>query len=301
MLSTVYIISIGIRFIFYIFALQAGDMSSNKPEGVEGFLPISALLGFKQLVMTGQYDTVHAAGLSIFLAIIITSLIFKKSFCSHLCPVGLASEQVSKLGKRLHIPAFIPVWALKYVLLGFFIYVIFIAMDLQAVQSFLMSPYNIVSDYKMLKLFAPPSLTTLVVLGALGLLTLVFNNFWCKYLCPYGALLGLVSLLSPMKMRRDAQACIDCKKCRAACPASINVYKKKIVINPDCNTCQECSKACPADCLHITKNKYSKYIPIAVLSLFLILIVIAMLSGHWESMIPNEMYQKFMNMNIGHP
>jgi polyferredoxin len=276
-------------------------MTVSKPEGVEGFLPISALLGFKQLVLTGQYDTVHAAGLSIFLAIVIVSIIFKKSFCSHICPFGFASERLSRLGKRLYIPAFIPVWVLKYILLGFFIFAVFIAMDLRAVQSFIGSPYNIVSDYKMLKLFAPPSATTLIILGILAVLTLIFNNFWCKYLCPYGALLGLVSLLSPVKVRRNASTCIACKKCRTVCPSSINVYKATTVINPDCNGCHECIKACPVDSLGTTGIKYSRYIPVAVLGVYLLLIIIAMLSGHWESTIPNEMYQRFMDMNINHP
>lgn len=298
----VYIATIGVRFILYISALNAGSMAASKPLGVEGFLPISALLGFKQLAMTGKYDMVHAAGLSIFLAIVVISIVFKKSFCSHICPVGLISEKISAVGKRLYIPVFIPVWIIKYVLLGFFIYAVFFAMDLRSIQSFIISPYNIVSDYKMLKLFAPPSMTTIIVVSAIVLLTLVFNNFWCKYLCPYGALLGLVSVLSPVKIKRDAATCTDCKSCRQACPSSINVHKKDIVYNPDCNLCQECVKHCPVDkCLSTTLVKRNNYIPAAVLALFLIIIGTAMLTGHWESAIPNEMYSRFMKMNIMHP
>ena len=46
------------------------------------------------------------------------------------------------------------------------------------------------------------------------------QNFWCRYLCPYGALLGLTSLLSPLRIRREPAACIDCAKCAKACPSS---------------------------------------------------------------------------------
>src|ERR1035437_8790231 len=39
------------------------------------------------------------------------------------------------------------------------------------------------------------------------------QNFWCRYLCPYGALMGLVSLASPLRIRRETSLCIDCGKC----------------------------------------------------------------------------------------
>ena len=52
-----------------------------------------------------------------------------------------------------------------------------------------------------------------IVIGVIVLLSMFVQNFWCRYLCPYGALLGLVSLLSPVKIRRDKEACIDCGKC----------------------------------------------------------------------------------------
>jgi polyferredoxin len=86
-----YIVGIGVRFIIYLNALNSGDMSASKPFGVEGFLPISALLGLKQLVLTFTYDRVHPAGLTIFIAIIVMSIVLKKSFCSHICPVGFIS------------------------------------------------------------------------------------------------------------------------------------------------------------------------------------------------------------------
>ncbi len=68
----------GIRFYFYISDLQNGVPAGAKPGLVEGFLPISALMSFKRFVLTGVYDYVHPAGLTLFIFILLVSLIFKK-------------------------------------------------------------------------------------------------------------------------------------------------------------------------------------------------------------------------------
>ena len=230
------------------------------------------------------------------------SLTFKKSFCSHICPVGYVSEHISRRGKGLGIPVFIPIWVLKYLLLGFFVYVIFFGMSLASVQAFIYSPYNAISDYRMLQLFSPPSLTTITVLSVLMGLTLLFKNFWCKYLCPYGALLGLCSLLSPVVVTRNSAGCVDCGKCTSVCPAAIQVHKKRKIRSPDCIGCHDCIRNCPADgCLSVNQVKYRLWFPLIPLVLFLIIIAAAMLTGHWKSIVTNEQYKAFMDMKIGHP
>jgi polyferredoxin len=298
----VYIVGIGARFALYLNALNNGDMTATKPFGVEGFLPISALLGLKQLVMSFEYDRVHPAGLTIFIAIIVMSIVLKKSFCSHICPVGCVSESVSKIGFNKRIPWYIPVWALKYVLLGFFVYVVLFGMDINAIRAFINSPYNAVSDAKMLYLFTPPSLTTVLVLVAIILLTLVFRNFWCKNLCPYGALLGLFSVLSPIKVKRNAEACTSCMKCTKVCPSGLSVHTKKTIHNPDCVGCHECIKhRGTPECLETTVVRYNKWFPLVAVGIFVLITIVAMVTGYWESSVSNEQYLQFLKIGVTHP
>ena len=56
-----------------------------------------------------------------------------------------------------------------------------------------------------------------VIVGLVAL-SLVVKHLWCRYLCPYGALLGVASLLSPLSVRRDPDVCNDCRACTRACP-----------------------------------------------------------------------------------
>jgi len=156
------------------------------------------------------------------------SFFFGKSFCSWVCPVGFISELIGDFGqkifkRKLKLPKFldIPLRSLKYILLGFFIYSIFFLMSQVAVKAFLNSDYNLISDVKMYYFFADISRFSLIVISALFILSIFIRNFWCRFLCPYGALLGIVALLSPLKIKRNKVSCIDCGLCAKACPSSI--------------------------------------------------------------------------------
>ena len=91
-----------------------------------------------------------------------------------------------------------------------------------------------------------------VIAMVLVALSVVTQNFWCRYLCPYGALMGIVSALSPTKIRRDAEACIDCGKCNKACPAHLPVDRLVQIRSVECTGCMECVAMCPAEnALHL--------------------------------------------------
>lgn len=198
-------------FHFYLWAVGKSDVYVPRPPSVEGFLPISALLGLKRFVLTGRYDDVHPAGLTIFLAALTIALLLRKGFCGWICPVGFASNLIEKGGKKIQFIQHLPPWldlplrSIKYFLLAFFCYVILWKMDLSAVEAFIYSPYNKIVDGKMLLLFLEPSKLTLQVLVALILISFVLRNFWCRYLCPYGALLGLLGFISPAQVKRKPE------------------------------------------------------------------------------------------------
>ena len=91
------------------------------------------------------------------------------------------------------------------------------------IAAFMSSPYGLVADVKMLDFFRRIGTTAALVIFLLVVLSVLVNNVWCRYLCPYGALLGLVSLVSPTRIRRDPATCIDCAKCAKACPSFLPV------------------------------------------------------------------------------
>jgi polyferredoxin len=312
---TVLCLLAGYRFYyFYQWAMGQSAVFVARPPSVEGFLPISALLGFKRLLLTGLWDDVHPAGLTIFTAALVIGLILRKGFCGWICPVGFVSNVIEKVGKKVQFDRQLPVWldypllCLKYALLAFFLYVVLWQMDIRSVEAFMYGPYNKIVDGKMLQFFLAPSTLTLQVLAILLMLSLVLRNFWCRYLCPYGALLGLLAYFGPMQVRRNEKRCIDCKQCDRVCPASIQISSKRTIRSPECVGCVECVDLCPQkQCLTLsvpkTKELPAHVLPLAVLSVFFLFWAIAVLTNHWETSITPEMARQLypLSSQLNHP
>ena len=247
------VVALGAQFTVWALARIAGrEPAVGRPAGVEGFLPISALMSLRLALAGGGVHPVHPAGLAILVAVLAMSAILAKSFCSHLCPVGTISEGLGRLGVRLLgrtwlLPRWldVPLRSLKYVLLALFVWATWIALDLPGVRAFLDSPYNKVADAKMLLFFAHPSRLTVAVLGVLVVGSVLVRDLWCRYLCPYGALLGILGRLAPLKVTRDDTTCTDCRKCTRVCPARLPVHAMARVASVECSSCLDCVAACP--------------------------------------------------------
>ncbi len=306
---------VGLQFYqFFRWIIGQTSIYVPRPPSIEAFLPIGALVSLKHLFLTGQYDTIHPAGLTIFLTILLSALILRKSFCGWICPVGFASNLAEKTGAKLKtlfkLPVFIdlPLLSLKYIVLIFFIYAILIKMGQSSIEQFINSPYNRVVDAKMLLLFIEPTTLTIIVFSILIIISFFLKNFWCRYLCPYGALLGVIAIISPIQIFRDPTKCINCKQCETNCPSSIMLTNNAYIWSPECNACLECVAICPVDnciSLQFVHKKTIKpiIIPILVVSLFLSTWLLAISTNHWQTKTPISIQKNhyIQNLKIVHP
>ncbi len=286
----------GYRFFVFVRELEQGLIPSvSRPPSIEGFMPIGAFMALKLWITKNVFDPVHPAGLVIFIGALLLALLLKKSFCGWICPVGTLSEGVWKIGKRtlgrnFTLPVYIdyPLRSIKYLLMAFFVYVILVRMSPTAIEAFLNTPYWKVADIKLLRFFTDMSSTTMVTLIVLFVLSLLYKNFWCRYLCPYGALLGLLSYLSPFKIRRNETKCISCGACSRNCPSLLPVDKRRVIHSPECNGCLTCVSNCPAKGaldMGVT-GRYRirpEFFIVSVMVLFFSLILIARMTGNWHS------------------
>ena len=306
LVSLAVIIWIGIEFYLWVHTLPTGEPIGSRPPGVEGFLPISALISLRYWWLTGIFSKIHPAGLVILLLILSTGLFLKKAFCSWICPAGTISESLASVGqkifrRRISLPAWLdyPLRSLKYLLLFFFAWAVFVQMSPQAIALFLGSPYNKVADVKMLMFFTEITPFAIKVLIALVALSVVIPFAWCRYLCPYGALLGVLSLASPLKISRRAASCIDCGLCTKACPSNLPVERLDRISSDECVGCLSCVASCPVpDALQVRMPRpwYRAVSPVRFAALVILLffggIGVAKLSGYWASEISETEYRR---------
>ena len=304
-----FMLYLGVQFFRFVSYCRSGGATPfvPRPEGVEGFLPISALVSLKDWVMAGEINPVHPAGLVIFLTIVAVSLLLKRSFCSWICPVGTLSEFLWKRGfvlfKRNYRP---PRWldiglrGIKYLGLAFFLYAIFWQMDAAGVAAFIHSDYNKTADVRMLDFFLHLSSFALGVILFLALLSFPVRNPFCRFLCPYGALVGLVATLSPVKVSRDGELCVSCGVCTQVCPSYIPVMARRRVHSPECIGCWRCVSHCRAEGALEMKLTGRRVIVPGLLFAALVVILfwggtmVGRMTGHWHTAVTVEEYMRLL-------
>jgi len=316
----IFLITLAMGFQFYIYASQIlgdGPVTVHRPTGVEGFLPIGALMGWKYFLSTGIWDSIHPASMVFLGFAVLVSFLFRRSFCSWFCPVGTLSEWAWKIGefrmgKNFQMPTWldVPLRTVKYVFLGFFAWVI-LKMPVSAMASFFESPYYKIADIKMLHFFTKMTLTTALVLTGLVVLSFFFRNFWCRYGCPYGALVGLFSVFSPARIKRNLDSCVHCGKCAQVCPSHLPVDQKTRIITPECTGCMDCVNICPANnTLELKfrlpeKTITTRQLGAGIIILFCLAVYAASITGHWKSRLSDQEFRMWLRMTdmskIEHP
>ncbi|MFH1680289.1 MAG: 4Fe-4S binding protein [Candidatus Eisenbacteria bacterium] len=96
--------------------------------------------------------------------------------------------------------------------------------------------------------FTGSTLIFLVFLAA-AILNLSRARFWCRYVCPLGALLGLFSGRTLLRLRAASGTCGGCNLCRVACPAAAQPEKPGEWLPNECFGCWNCVAACRQDAI----------------------------------------------------
>lgn len=309
---------IGIQFHRFVAWASAGGVGPavERPPGVEAFLPISGLMSLRHLALTGQIHPVHPAALVLLGLALVSAVLLRKAFCGWVCPIGALVERLGWAGRRLGITVRpwrfldLPLRGLKVLLLAFFVHAIW-TLSPADLLAFLESPYNRVADVKMYQFFADLSQTTAVVVGLLALASFVVQGAWCRYLCPYGALLGIAGLLGPLRVERRAATCTGCRRCTRACPAGIQVHDARRVWSDECMACARCVEACPEPRTLALRLPFGgPAVPVGVLAALVVGLFVAGVGlarglGAWESSVTGAEYAvrlpRLEDPMYGHP
>ncbi len=249
----------------------------GKSPSIHALCPFGGLESLYQLFAAGSFISKIFAGTMILFGItIFIAIIFRRSFCGLICPFGAIQEFWGKIGQKIFKRKFIvpskidkPLRYLKYIVL---VVTVFYAWKTAGLW---MSPYDPWSAYAHL----PEGLASVWSESAVGLIILVItlvgsllhDRFFCKYLCPMGALYGIIGKISPFKVVRNENACISCGKCNKVCPMNIDVQHVKEVKSAECINCQTCVLNCPKAGALDSKEGKKAVKPIIVITLVLVM------------------------------
>lgn len=130
------------------------------------------------------------------------------------------------------------------------------------------SIYNVLKDYYLS--FNQPHFRQSLVIGliflSILLLNLRKNRFWCRYICPLGALLGLFSGISLLRLRVNDK-CTKCHLCQVNCPGAFEGEKELQWRASECTICWNCISECPQKAIEIAfpglKKRKEPYIDLS--------------------------------------
>ena len=188
---------------------------------------------------------IHDASLVLAGIVLLLSILFGPVFCGWVCPLGTVQEWVGKLGKKLfkrRYNHFVPAKLdniLRYLRYGVLAWVVYVTATTGTLIFEAYDPYFALFNFWSTEV----AWSALVILGVTLLLSVFVERPWCKYACPYGAVLGITNLFSVFSIKRVESTC----KADGACPMNIPVDNVKVVRDHQCISCLECTSeaVCP--------------------------------------------------------
>jgi NAD-dependent dihydropyrimidine dehydrogenase PreA subunit len=252
-------------------------LGGGKAPSIHALCPYGGLESLYSVIFGGTFiEKIFSGTIVILIITLIIALIFRRSFCGLICPFGALQEffgiiRKKVFGKRFTIPVNVdkPLRYIKYVVLLLTLYFAWRTAGLWV------NPYDPWAAYGHMSAgvesLIDEYLIAVIILIVILVGSLLYDRFFCKYLCPMGAFYGLVSKLSPSKITRNESTCVSCGICNKNCPMNIKVSELKEIKSAECINCQSCILSCPKNNTLEFKMKNKSVKPLFVLGIVLVL------------------------------
>jgi len=224
------------------------------PEGaptVHTLCPMGGVATLYKVLADGTFiQRTFPSAIILLLGTVVLALVFRRAFCGWICPLGAMQELFATLGRRLH-------WRrpthdnkidgrlrwVKYLLLFLILFFTYRTGEL------IFSPYDPWASYAHLTAgwgeISEEFLVGTIILVAALLGSMFIDRLFCRYLCPLGALLGVISKVGAARVVRNEETCRHCQRCDQVCPMDIKVESMLQVQTTECLSCGECIAVCP--------------------------------------------------------
>lgn len=205
------------------------------------WLRLAVQLSMFLLLIGGLYSLVRPA----FVVLLPLAFLAGNFFCGWFCPFGTIQEFLGKVGSLFIKKKFkMPLSLQRYLQYSRYVLAI-IVLSHVAQQVVDLSAINAYKTFMRAATGVFAQTAAMTIMSGFLVAALFFDRPFCNYCCTEGVRYGVLSLGRIVTIKRNADACIGCKRCDKVCPMNIQVSANKQVRHAQCINCFQCLAACP--------------------------------------------------------
>ncbi|MCX8128852.1 MAG: 4Fe-4S binding protein [Clostridia bacterium] len=236
---------------------------------------------YGMLLIQSLNITKLSISLSPIISVVFLCILFGRFFCGWFCAFGSLNDFLylisSKVfGKRFTISPLADA-LLKYLKYAILLFIFGFVWTLKLLPSENYSPWLAFDQITQAPgiFFVRPAAYILLLLILIG--SMFVERFFCKYLCPLGAVLSIISRLRFVEISKQVSSnCSSCSVCKSKCPMNINLDDMEQQKSGECIDCLKCIDYCPKDnikihflCRNITRSKYITFAALTIIFSYL--------------------------------
>lgn len=216
---------------------------------------VEALSGVGALVTaiaTGTYPASLASQVVAAVVTIVATMLVGRVFCGWVCSFGAMGDLLGAIGRKAKIQVKVPDGAdkgLKLVKYAVLALVVLCWLGIVSVSES-WSPWEAFASLATWPPDFAGALTGytvgLALLAAIMIASLFVERFFCRYLCPMGAIYSIFSHTRLLRIRKPRKTCGGrCRACSSVCPMAISLGRVDKVSSGECIDCMRCTAVCP--------------------------------------------------------
>ena len=228
--------------------------------------PVNWFLQLDPLVAIGTILTTHTLYRALLWALltVILTIIFGRFFCGWVCPfgslhhfVGFLGNRRKKLSKKMQLNKYRKAQRIKYIILIVFLFMAAFPSIGATLQTGLLDPIPLVTrSFQLLLSIADRSVNfvtatprfyeagwlILLIFFTAVFLNLIIPRFYCRFICPLGALFGILGIFAIWRIGKNQSECSDCKLCERSCEGGCEPSGS--IRTSECVLCFNCRQDC---------------------------------------------------------